>query len=328
MNVFIIGAGFTKAVFPNAPLNGELLGTLANKNSNSNAAELKKKYGTEDIEIALTKLDLDIAQAGSVEQNSLLNELRTRIESELANYFRLFCASEQLMNQLPWLTNFINQAFNSGDVAISLNYDCVLEGALDCCGKWTPNGGYALEFPLGCGTSFPVSAVTVLKIHGSASFEKSSDLGKPKAKVVAPNCNQCFFPRSAKGKDFGLLDGKPFVIAPSYVKVPTVEIAYLMLDAIKAVANASAENLIVIGCSLRQADAFLKVLLANFGREEPSARRLLERKIIVVDPKAKEITNNLNNYWPAVVEDKLVPICNGIQDSVPGLVNMISNRSR
>ena len=46
------------------------------------------------------------------------------------------------MEQSPWLKNFMQSAIADGDVAISLNYDCVFEGSLDCIGKWSPKGGY------------------------------------------------------------------------------------------------------------------------------------------------------------------------------------------
>ena len=43
--------------------------------------------------------------------------------------------------------------------------------------------------------------------------------------------------------------GESYLIAPSYVKVPTVEIAYLMLDALKAVAKAET---LIIAASLNE----------------------------------------------------------------------------
>ncbi len=324
MNVFIIGSGFTKAIFPCAPLNGELLNAIAANDSNNSSSKLLKRYETKDIdiEIALTRLDIEITQVGSSEREKL-TQLRKDIVGELGNFFGAaskFCASDSLITEKPWLADFINRCFKSGDVAISLNYDCVLEGALDCCGKWTPKGGYGdlIGPPLGCTIGFSESPVKVLKLHGSASFEEGMDIGKPQARPIGLGFYECFFPRSAHGKNFGLVNGTTYIIAPSYVKIPTVEIAYLMLDAIKATANA--ENLIVIGCSLRPEDSFLRVLLANFGRQGPH-----ERKIIIVDPEAKKIAKGLGNFWSSDVEGLIVPIPSLIQTSVSCLVNSISN---
>jgi hypothetical protein len=142
VNTFIIGAGFTKAVFPDAPLNRDLLDALAGKSTDSAAAVLRDTYKTDDIEIALTRLDSDIAvfqgERGSLAEDG--HKLRRRIETELGNYFSSFLASEELLAQSPWLAQFVDGVFTSGDVVISLNYDCVLEGALDCRGKWSPKG--------------------------------------------------------------------------------------------------------------------------------------------------------------------------------------------
>jgi hypothetical protein len=59
--MFIIGAGFTKAVFPNAPINRDLLAALAVASPNSATVALRQRYDTQDIEIALTRLDVEIA---------------------------------------------------------------------------------------------------------------------------------------------------------------------------------------------------------------------------------------------------------------------------
>lgn len=121
VNTFIIGAGFTKAVFSDAPLNRNLLDTLAEKSTDSAAAVLRDTYKTEDIEIALTRLDADIAVSQD-EQGSLAKDgckLRRRIETELGNYFSSFLASEELLAKSPWLAQFIDGVFTSEDVVIS-----------------------------------------------------------------------------------------------------------------------------------------------------------------------------------------------------------------
>lgn len=66
---------------------------------------LRDRYNTQDIEIALTRLDTDIAlsQAESGHATEELVELRRLIEAELADYFRSFCASDALLAQSGWL---------------------------------------------------------------------------------------------------------------------------------------------------------------------------------------------------------------------------------
>ena len=319
MNVFIVGAGFTKAIFPNAPLNRDLLGTLAIKSPASASSDLRNRYKTEDIEIALTRLDMDVA----LSQGEDPRKLRQLIESELAEYFSSFCASDDLLAESEWLTHLIDGAFSSGDVAISLNYDCVLEGALDCRGKWYPNGGYgsSLDNPLASSDRPSKSPVTVLKIHGSANFVIAPYVDKPTASSVSFDFDERFFPRSAKNTHFGYGagTGRSYLIAPSYVKIPTVEISYLMLDTLAASTNA--KNLIIMGSALRPEDGFLTVLVTNFLRQ-PSWR---DRKIIVVDPQAESISNRLKDYWGVNVSNQILPIQDQLQISVARLLEKIGD---
>lgn len=324
MKVFIIGAGFTKAVFRDAPLNRDLLEALAVKSPRSAAQALLDRYKTQDIEIALTRLDADIAlPQGSGRPGEDIRLLRQRIESELANYFGAFCVSEELIAQSQWLAHLIDAVFVSGDVAINLNYDCVLEGALDCRGKWSPNGGYgsSLSNPLVCDDRSPKSPVTVLKIHGSANFVIAPYANKPKASAVSFDFAERFFPRSAKNTHFGYGagTGRSYLIAPSYVKTPTVEITYLMLDALAA--SAGAKNLVIIGSSLRPEDGFLTMLVTHFLRQ-PSWR---DRKIVVVDLAARTIINRLKHYWGVDVSSQMLQIADPLEQSVERLLKTLRN---
>ena len=105
-----------------------------------------------------------------------------RIEWELASYFAAYSMSEELMARSPWLSNLIDGAFSPGDVAISLNYDCVLEGALDVREKWSANGGYGTAINNPLTADRPHSPIEVLKIDGSASFIIAPDPTRPTAK--------------------------------------------------------------------------------------------------------------------------------------------------
>lgn len=328
MNAFIIGAGFTKAVFPAAPLNGDLLDALAGKVADSAATVLRHRYKTNDIEIALTRLDSDIAASQGdrglpVEDG---RRLRRRIENELGDYFSSFVASEDLLVRSPWLAQFVDEVFNSGDVVISLNYDCVLEGALDCRGKWSPKGGYGSPFghPLVRDDEFSKSPVTVLKIHGSASFAIAPYADKPEASAVNFAFDEHFFPRSARSTHFGYGagTGRTYLIPPSYVKIPTVELTYLMLDAMSA--SATATNLVIIGAALRPEDGFLTVLLTNFLRQ-PSWRT---RRIFIVDPAANSIRSCLEKFWGVNVSSQIAPIEGRLEACVPELVELLSKRQR
>lgn len=327
MNLFIIGAGFTKSVFPTAPLNCGLLDALAHRSTDSFPHLLRERYKTDDIEIALTRLDADIAtsQGGTETSSTDSLFLRRRIEAGLADYFTSFVASDALIDRAPWLAQMVDHAFSPGDVPISLNYDCVLEGVLDCRGKWSPRGGYGYPFnqSLICDADYPISPVEVLKIHGSANFVIAPYGDKPESNAVNFVVNENFFPHSGKSIHFeyGAGTGRRYLIAPSYVKVPTVEIAYLMLDAVKA--SESARKLVLIGTSLRPEDGFLTVMLTHFLRQ----KSWRDRRVIIVDPDANAIANRLRTFWGVNISTQIVPIQGLLEASVPLLLGAISARN-
>lgn len=315
MNSYLIGCGFTKAIFPEAPLNNELLDALSTDKSDCAAKVLLKKYMTNDIEIALTKLDADIATSYYEDEKLFreLQDIRHKIEIDLGKYFSSYRATHELMDQAPWLTEFMKTALFDGDVAISLNYDCVFEGALDCVGRWSPKGGYGFfQNALIDDSAFEKSPITVLKIHGSTTFRISSYADKPHCKAVNFAFDEWFFPVSAKNTHFGygLSGSETYLIAPSYVKAPTVEMSYCMLDALKAASDS--QNLIVIGCGLRPEDSFLTLLLTHFLRQQDWQ----DRKIIIIDPFANKIALKVKDYWGVNIDKCILPIEGGKESSL------------
>jgi hypothetical protein len=291
---------------------------LANKDGIISSA-LMERYKTKDIEVALTKLHLDIISSCCDEKKRLQNYLH-KIKTELGDHFRSYKVTPETIEQLPRLCEFMRSTINDGDVIVSLNYDCVFEGALDCVGRWSPNGGYGFfKNPLIDNHKFKKSAVTVLKIHGSTSFKITPFVNKPIYKAIGYVFNEDFFPRSAKNihYDYGLKKGETYLIEPSYVKLPTVEIAYLMIDALKAVSES--KNLIILGCSLRNEDSFLTLLITQFLRHP----QWQSRKIVILDKKAEEISSKIKRHWTVDVDKCIIPIVGCIQDSINELPKII-----
>lgn len=320
MKMFIFGAGFTKSVFPNSPLNNELISALEKNNSSGQITNLRHRYATNDIEIALTRLDVDVAALGSSDEQNReeLAKLRHDIENQLALFFTEYSASEELLKKYEWLENFINGLFSINDVAVSLNYDCLLEGLLDCADKWTPTKGYGslLNNVWASNHKHKESPVRVLKIHGSANFVIAPYLDKPTSGEVNFDYDERYFPKSAKNTHFsyGSGIGKSYLIAPSYVKLPTVEINYLMIEALST--STKADRLIIIGTSLRPEDTFLTLIITNFLRQ-PGWR---DRRIIIVDPHADRIREVLLQYWGVNVSDQIVSIPQLLENSVSQLL--------
>ena len=110
----------------------------------------------------------------------------------------------------------------------------------------------------------------------------------------------------------------PYVIAPSYVKVPKVQIAYLILEVLSESANAN--KLLIIGSAIRKEDSFLSLIVTTF-LHHPSWK---ERKIIILDPQAESIGEKLKNYWGVNVADQIVPVSAYLQDSIENLAPLIS----
>ena len=255
-------------------------------------------------------------------QYNELKEIRSKIEIDLGNYFTSYRATHELMEQSPWLKNFMQSAIADGDVAISLNYDCVFEGALDCIGRWSPKGGYGfLLNHLIDESAFDKSPITVLKIHGSTTFKIAPYADKTHCRAVNFVFNEWFFPVSAKNThfDYGLRQGEKYLIAPSYVKVPTVEITYFMIDALKAASKS--QNLIVVGCGLRPEDAFLTLILTHFLRQP----QWQDRRFIIIDINANDIASKVINYWGVDIEKCVVPIEGRIENSLEELIKAINN---
>jgi hypothetical protein len=75
------------------------------------------------------------------------------------------------------------------------------------------------------------------------------------------------------------------------VKVPILDLAYLMLDGLRA--SNEARRLVVMGCSLPPEDAYIRMLLTNFLHQ----RDWKERKLVIVDPRASQIREQVPDYW-------------------------------
>lgn len=284
--IFLLGSGFTKAAFPAAPINSELVAAIVEHfQKKTQIQRYAEHFGdSNDIEEILTRLDLDAAK------NDKAAADRKLIDEELASYFRCFRFTETVLIGNSWLVDFATEVLGKNDSIITLNYDCLLEGLLDHAGVWTPNGGYygvdnvlteAIPNPIG---------ITVYKIHGSEHFRISSFFDKPEQSAIAYEFDETIFPRSAVSSHFGGgINSGPYVIAPSFVKFPHRQIAMMMLRVLEVAQQA--ENLVIVGCGLRREDSFLWLLVTRF------LLRKSQKELIIVDPNAAEIEQRVHQYW-------------------------------
>lgn len=318
-NFYIFGAGFTKAVFDYAPLNNQLLDSLLDVNPSSPLKSLADKYDTKDIELLLTKLDIDIQQ-GLHE-----SELRNCINKEIAEYFQQFRFKPDILKDKNWLEEFACNIFQENDVILNLNYECFLEGLLDYFEIWNPNKGYgAIENMLVGQENINQKNIQILKIHGSEYFTMQNYFDKPKSVALSYEFNKHIFPRSGANSFLGprsitrttstIDSARPYIIAPSYVKIPTVEISYLMLDAIEAIHKS--KNVFIVGCGLRPEDNYLWILLTHFLRHPDWEKR----KIIIISPDACSLGLKIKQYWGVNVSQSIMEISSKLEDAVKVLI--------
>ena len=209
--IFLLGAGFTKSAFPQAPLNRDLLEAIS-KDNGKTLSKYKNKYEIHDIEKLLTLLDLEATERDEIKKD------RSAINAEIASYFSKFRFSEINADIPSWLETFALNVLDQNDAIVCLNYDCFLEGALDSLGVWSPNGGYA-RINNFLTASFPKNPknIEIYKIHGSENFIESSVIGKnPKQTAIGFLSNPSIYPRSSAHSHFGggAKDPEPYIIAP------------------------------------------------------------------------------------------------------------------
>lgn len=283
--LFIIGSGFTYAATRGAaPLNKDVLRSIQPAEPTI-WNDLTARYSTEDVEVALTKLDLDII---ATPENPELVDLRRKAEASLSSFFSRFRYNENMLSKSPWLLDFIQSAFAKGDTAVSLNYDCLLEGLLDRCNLWSPHDGYGRTCAVKSVPTKPnPSPVTVLKIHGSENFHRDAVHGTQTDQAFSFTIDESIFPVSGRLQRFCLpgRDSSEAIIAPSFVKVFPSALLCLMLEALKIARKT--ETLVLIGCGMRREDTFLYLLLWHFLG--------ITKRILIADPCAHDLGKRISS---------------------------------
>jgi hypothetical protein len=136
--------------------------------------------------------------------------------------------------------------------------------------------------------------IKIFKIHGSENFVESKvDLGKRSQTSIGFSANGSIYPISCEHSHFGggAHDPSPYIIAPSFVKIPHVDISAMMLDILDIAKTAS--NLIIIGCGMRPEDNFLWLLLTRF------LNNVIEdkKKLVILDPSSEVMWKRISKYW-------------------------------
>lgn len=293
--VFLIGAGFTRAVTEavidkKAPLTDEIMPKL----DLSGFPEIIEDYEETfpNIEQFITQLDLKCLRFDKNNESlsKRLNEIRDNIVEQIVRMFDVDVLSVDSLDNFPILKKFIDSV-PAHSTILTLNYDCILDQGLWLNNRWHPGGGYyTSSFPCSDDENKKKYNILLLKLHGSCNFRNSS-LGDNEYPVV--EINDKIFPgiHSSHG---AIQDSGPHVLVMSYLKIPHNGIMQLWRKALEALTNA--DKLTIIGCSLRDEDTFLKFALYHFRMKE-----------------------NIGNFAIEII-DKRIDNCKNIEAKIKNLV--------
>ena len=271
--VYLLGAGFTRAVVGDtAPLTHELMAKL----DISDFTEIHEEYERTlpDIEQFLSLLDLKVIHFS--QRNKSLSDriqsIRGSIVQQIIKQVNTTHLSEDDLENYLLLKNFIDTV-PCGACIMTLNYDCVLDQGLYLSGRWSPIGGYG--DPYYSDTSKRNEndnnlrdRILLLKLHGSSNFTEIES-GQEYFEIEISNH---IFPKinlNTKNRQ-----SSPPVLIMSYIKQFHNGIMYLWRKAIFFLQKA--DKLIIVGCSLREEDTFLRFALYHFGRNANTRRSFID----------------------------------------------------
>lgn len=298
--VFIFGAGSSKAIYPSAPLNDELLPGALNLGKGPIAARMKlvnafikdfyglPKSRPPALENLLSQLDLAINERRPLSSQYSLPKLRELRESLVFGMAELLRVRLQKDRNPVDLYDFW-KSFQKGDCAVSLNYDIILDNSL--LGMQGPaDYGIGVRYglykyaPSWRGNRYvwrgdryvPSSNIPLFKPHGSLNW------------VYCPICAKLDVTTQVKVVAFLFADDQLRCFEcggrfEALIIPPTLFKSYgngLLLDIWRNVETklSSADEIIFVGYSLPDADIQLRCLLSrsvfrNRARRNQSSRR-------------------------------------------------------
>ena len=260
--VYLLGAGFTRAVMGDrAPLTHELMSKLDIARFPELHDEYERSYP--DIEQFLSILDLKILHFRHINSSlsKRLDKVRETIIQQIMNQVDTTCLNVHNLDDFPVLKKFIESIQPNARI-LTLNYDCVLDQGLYFSKRWSPFGGYCYPtFPHTQNENDSKDRILLLKMHGSCNF-KDSQANQDYFNI---EITESIFPNIHANINASLND-TPHVLVMSYIKQFHNGIMSLWREAISFLKVS--EKLIIVGCSLREEDTFLRFALYHFGMKE------------------------------------------------------------
>ena len=174
------------------------------------------------------------------------------------------------------------ETLNPGDTILSFNWDLLHEAALWRAGKWHFADGYG--FRCRDAPEEAHSPIKILKLHGSVNWAQES----PTDVLAEIEHKKDFFDgavddRQTYGKRAGNWNMGRYLIVPSYMKDLSANRLFLRLWGHARAALRQADEIIVIGFSLNQADAAARDLFATaLDQRSPTPR------VMIISPEQPE----------------------------------------
>lgn len=229
------------------------------------------------------------------------------IRNYLANYIYLTLINPEIKTDL--LNRFYEQILNSSSTILTFNYDLILENLLYQKQLWFPKDGYGFEVQnlpeLNQNQLEKISKIKLYKLHGSLNWKASNSFNNGIEFNWRDDDSNYFFPNylaDEKKRKYRYQGGysTDAWILPSWVK------QFKYPELLKVWNNAaqslkSAEEIIIIGYSLPEADSAVFALLSAINFED--------KMIAIIDPNAKKLkekySNVLGNTKIKIIESTL-----------------------
>jgi hypothetical protein len=268
--IYLLGAGFTRAVVgEKAPLTKDLMSKLDILRYPEIHEEYERAFP--DIEQFLSILDLKILHFLQI-NNALsdhLNNIREDIVRQILNQVDIDSLHVDNLDSYPLLKYFL-ETIPTNSCILTLNFDCILDQGLYITGRWSPFGGYFYStFPHTQNENDSKDRIILLKLHGSCNF-RDIEAGQEYFNI---EITDRIFPRIYANINSDPSD-KPHILVMSYIKQFHNGIMSLWKEAISSLKEA--ERLIIVGCSLREEDTFLRFALYHFGMKKNTQKFVVD----------------------------------------------------